>query len=89
MHSIEWKHLVLQDLPEIPKINGYIPVNVYWKTIFNIKDNGEAKYPYIEKVVHFAFSIAEANAEVERIFSQVFHIIGLDRNRIETDTLRG
>ena len=87
--SIEWKHLVLQDLPEIPKINGYIPVDVYWKTIFNIKDNGEAKYPYIEKVVHFAFSIAEANAEVERIFSQVFHIIGLDRNRIETDTLRG
>ena len=87
--SMEWRHLVLQDLPDIPKINGHIPFDAYWSAIFEINDNGEPMFPIIEKVVHFACSIAEANADVERIFSQVFHIISKDRTRLETDTLRG
>ena len=33
-HSLEWNHLVIQDLPEIPKIDNYIPVEEYWKAIF-------------------------------------------------------
>ena len=87
--SMEWKHLVLQDIPEIPKIDNHIPVEEYWKSIFELVDEGEPKFPLIEKVVRFARSIAEANADVERLFSQIFHIISKDRTRLETQTLRG
>ena len=47
------------------------------------------KFPLIRKVVLFAFSIAEANADVERVFSQVFSIVDKERNRLGTDALRG
>ena len=87
--SMEWKHLVLQDIPEIPKIDNHIPVVDHWKAIFEIVDEGEPRFPLIEKVVRFARSIAEANADVERLFSQIFHIISKDRTRLETHTLRG
>ena len=62
--SMEWKHLVLQDIPEIPKIDNHIPVVDHWKAIFEIVD-GEPRFPLIEKVVWFAHSIAKANADVE------------------------
>lgn len=87
--SMEWKHLVLTDIPEIPKVNGHIPIDTYWKTILEMNDNGEPKFPNIKKVVNFSRSIAEANADVERHFSQVFHIIGKDRNSLATPNLRG
>ena len=87
--SLEWKHLVLEDIPDIPKIKNHIPVDEYWKAIFDIHEAGEPKFPFIQKVVNFARSIAEANADVERLFSQIFHIINKDRNRLETHTLRG
>ena len=84
--SLEWKHLVLQDIPEIPKIGNHIPVVDHWKAIFEIVDEGEPRFPLIEKVVWFARSIAEANDDVDRLFSQIFHIISKDRTRLETHT---
>ena len=87
--SIEWKHLILEEIPDIPKINNHIPIEEYWKSIFEINELGEPKFPLIEKVVRFVRSLAEANADVERLFSQVLHIINKDRNRLETHTLRG
>ena len=87
--SLEWKHLVIQDLPEIPKIDNYVPVKEHWESIFEINDAGEPKYPLIKKVVHFSYSIAEANGEVEREFSQVLHILTKDRNNIDAHTLKG
>ena len=32
--SLEWKHLVIQDLPEIKKIDNHIPVEEHWNAIF-------------------------------------------------------
>ena len=78
--SMEWKHLDLQDIPEIPKIDNHISVVEYWKVIFEIVED-EPKFPLIKKVVQFARSVAEANADVERLFSQIFHIISKDRTR--------
>ena len=43
--SLEWKHLVIQDLPEIPKIDNHVPVKEHWESIFEINDAGEPKYP--------------------------------------------
>ena len=87
--SMEWKHLVLEEIPEVPKVNNHIPVQEYWKAISEINEAGEQKFPIIEKVVKFTSSIAEANADVERLFSQIFHIINEKRNRLGTDALRG
>ena len=40
-------------------------------------------------MVLFAFSIAEANADVEWVFSQVFSFVDKERNRLGTDALCG
>ena len=61
----------------------------HWKAIFEINDAGEPKYPLIEKVVRFACSIAEANGDIERQFSQVLHILADDRNKLEPHNLKG
>ncbi|CAL4194638.1 unnamed protein product [Meganyctiphanes norvegica] len=87
--SIEWKQLILEDVPEVRKTNDHICVRDYWKTVFELKDAGEPKFPLIQKVVWFALSIAEANAEVERLFSQIFHIVNKDRNRLSTHSIKG
>ena len=87
--SLEWKHLVIQDLPEIPKIDNHIPVEEHWKAIFEINDAGEPKYPLIEKVLCFTCSITEANGDIERQFSQVLHILADDRNKLEPHNLKG
>ena len=47
------------------------------------------KFPLIQKVILFAFSITEANAHVERVFSQVFNFVDMERNRLGIDALRG
>ena len=86
---MEGKHLVLEDIPEIPKINNHIPVEEYWKAILEINEEGEPKFPLIKRVVQFTRSIAEANADVERLFSQILHIINKNRNMLEMHTLRG
>ncbi|CAL4117850.1 unnamed protein product [Meganyctiphanes norvegica] len=89
--SIEWKLLVLEDLPFCTEENKKKTKSIsnYWRVIFYLKDIGDNKYPVIEKVVKFALSIAEANASVERLFSQLFHIITKDRNKLETHTVKG
>ena len=87
--TFEWKLLILEDVPEPEKKNGHICVTSYWQAIFNIEDDGEPKFPLLQKVVRFALSIAEANGDVERIFSQVLNIVDKDRNRLSTDSLRG
>ncbi|CAL4104344.1 unnamed protein product [Meganyctiphanes norvegica] len=43
----------------------------------------------MQKVVWFAISIAEASAEVEQLFSQIFHIVNKDRNRLGTHSIKG
>ena len=86
--SIEWKLLVLQDIPK-DRNGEHIPINVYWKTIFEIKDLGETKFPMIQKVVRFALSISVANGDVERLFSQVSHVISKDRNKLTIETVKG
>ena len=47
------------------------------------------KYPVNTKVVKICFSLAEANADVERLFSQVTHIIHKERNRLNLETVKG
>ena len=86
--SIEWKLLVLQDIPK-DRNGEHIPINVYWKTIFEIKDLGETKFPMIQKVVRFALSISVANGDVERLFSQVSHVISKDRDKLTIETVKG
>ena len=70
---------MLEDLPINFVMEGnkkvYMPIDQYWLNIFNVSSSYESKYPTIEKVVKFALSIAEANTDVERLFSQLFHII--------------
>ena len=90
--SVEWQLLMLEDLPDFYKIEAnkkiYIPIDIYWGKIFDM-NTGNEKYPIIEKVVKFALSIAEANAGVERMFSQLLHIITKDRNSLATHTIKG
>ena len=91
--SVEWQLLMLEDLPDFYKIENnkkvYIPIDKYWGNILDMNTSNENKYPIIEKVVKFALSIAEANAGVERMFSQLFHIITKDRNQLATHTIKG
>lgn len=87
--SIEWKLLVIEDISNIRVGNDHIQLNDYWKAILDIKDLGEHKFPTIRKVVRFALSIAEANGDVERLFSSVSHIISKDRNKLGSDTVKG
>ena len=87
--SIEWKQLILEDVPEVRKTNDHICVRDYQKTVFELKDAGEPRFPLIQKVVWFAISIAEASAEVEQLFSQIFHIVNKDRNRLGTHSIKG
>ena len=47
------------------------------------------KFLLIQKVILFAFFIAEANADVEQVFSQVFSFVDKERYRLGIDTLRG
>ena len=65
-----------------------ISVDRYWRTILALMDCGEVRYPIIGKVVRFVLSNAEANGTIERHFSQSFHIIRKDRNRLETHTIK-
>ena len=43
----------------------------------------------LSTLLHFVYSIAEANGEVEREFSQVLHILTKDRNNLDTHNLKG
>ena len=54
-----------------------------------LEDDGDVKYPVISKVVKCCSFIAEANASVERLFSQVSHILQKDRNRLSLKTVKG
>ena len=47
------------------------------------------KYPVITKVVKICFSLVEANADMERLFSHVTHIINKERNRLNLETVKG
>ena len=91
--STEWKNLVLENIPKdwfTDEDQKYKPLDTYWCRIFSIKDNNnELKYPIISKVVKSCFAIAEANADVERLFSQITHIIQKERNRLNLDTVKG
>ena len=85
--ATEWKILTLERIPEdwyyIREEDQYIPIDKYWSNIMNMKDsNNEIKYPMISKVVMCVFAIFEANCSVERLFSQISHIVGKDRNRL-------
>ena len=86
--SIEWKQLVLEEIPaEWTKDD--VPIDTYWTNVFNIKVNSQIKYPNIKRVVTCCFSFAEANAAVERHFSQLGRIISKDRNRLDECTIKG
>lgn len=91
--STEWKYLVLEKIPKdwyLDEVQKYKPIDSYWGRIFMMKDSdNEVKYPVISKVVKICLSIAEANANVERIFSQVTHIIKKERNCLNLDTVKG
>ena len=87
--SIEWKQLVIQDIPKVRSGDDHVPLNVYWKSIFEVRDFGEFKFPIIKKVARFALSIAEANGDVERLFSQISHVISKDRNKLSVNTIKG
>ena len=47
------------------------------------------KFLLIQKVILFAFFIAEANADVEQVFSQVFNFVDKERYRLGIATLCG
>ena len=65
-------------------LNNYIPVDKYWSKIIDKKvQHNEPKYPVISKVVKCCFAIFEANASVERLFSQITHIINKERNHLK------
>ncbi|CAL4069740.1 unnamed protein product [Meganyctiphanes norvegica] len=86
--SIVWKQLIVEDIPEVRKTNDLICVRLL-ENRFELKDVGEPKFPLNQKVVWFALSIAEENAEVEWLFSQIFHIVNKDRNGLSTHSIKG
>merc|ERR1712121_246708 len=90
--SMEWKNLLFENIPKnwyTDEIEKYKPLDFYWSKIFDIKDcNNEVKYPILSKVVKICLSLAEANADVERLFSQITHIINKERNCLNLDTVK-
>ena len=48
----------------------------------------QPKYPVITKVVRCCFAVAEANADVERTFSKIAHIVSQDRNRLSIECIK-
>ena len=85
---IEWKQLVLESIPT-EWTGDDVPIDTYWTSIFNIKISNQLKYPTIKKVVICCLSFAEANAAVERQFSQLAHILSKDRSRLDENTIKG
>ena len=90
----EWKNYVLDD--KIPKHwyiddeQNYKPIDEYWTKIMELKGaDNEIKYPVISKVVRSCFAIAEANGDVERVFSKISHIAQPDRNRLDIECIKG
>ena len=77
--ATEWTFSVLYVIPKdwyIDKSDNYIPIDKYWSKIMDMEvQNKELKYPVISKVVKCCFTIFEANASVERLFSQITHIV--------------
>ena len=64
----EWKYLVLEKMSIDEKIN----LEIYWRKVFQLKDEaGEIRFPIISKVVKNYLALSEANASVERAFSQI------------------
>lgn len=63
-------------------------LNTHWNKKFQLRDeSGDVKFPILSKVVKSLLALSEANASVERTFSQIAHIIGKDRNRILPETV--
>ena len=82
---LEWKYLVLEKI----SWDKYDSLILHWGKIFQMRDEvGDFKFPLITKIVKFCLSLSEANAAVERSFSQIAHIIGKDRNRILPETVK-
>ena len=88
------KNIILEDFLQCwyidAKTKKYLPIDKYWYKIMELKDqNNEPKYPVISKVVKCCFAICEANGGVERVFSQISHIVSKERNRLEVDSVKG
>ena len=80
----EWKYLVLEKMSIDEKIN----LEIYWGKVFQLKDEaGEIRFPIISKVVKNYLALSEANASVERAFSQIAHVIRKDRTRLLPETV--
>ena len=52
-------------------------------------ENNEPKYRIISTVVKGCFAISEANASVERLFSQISHILNKEQNSLSLDSVKG
>jgi len=93
MLATEWKNLILEKNPKhwyIDELKNYIPIDNYWSKIIAMKDeNNETKFPIISTVVKSCFAIAEANASVERCFSQITHILTKERSSLSLDSVKG
>ena len=83
--ALEWKYLVLEKF-SWDRLDSLI---THWGKIFQFKDeSGELKFPTINKVVRCCLALSEANAQAERTFSQIAHLIRKDRNRLLPETVR-
>jgi hypothetical protein len=81
---LEWKYLVLEKMSLDEKVN----LETYWKKVFQFKgESGELKFPIISKVVKIFLALCEANAPVERAFSQIAHVIRKDRTCLLPETV--
>lgn len=77
----EWKLLQLENLPPY---DPSMRVDHFWRKIFAIKNAfGDAKYPYVAKVVKASQPIAHGSADIERGFS--VSKIQLPDNRASTE----
>ena len=82
---LEWKFLVLEKFTW----NKLDSLTTHWSKVFQIRnESGEIKFPTINKVIKCFLAMSEANAPVERTFSQIAHLIRKDRNRLKTETVR-
>ena len=49
-------------------------------------ENGDVRFPIVDKVVKCLLALSEANGSVEHNFSQIAHVIRKDRNRLLPET---
>lgn len=83
----EWREHALLDYVTYG-IDVSKPAEKYWQQIFNLKNAaGVLMFKSLKIVIEFLLVLPFSNVSVEKVFSNLFNIKTVHRNKMSTDTL--